>query len=216
VRTPWFFVLITVVFLYTTGAIIIEKTDGIKIASCFIAAIVVVSIVSRAARSTELRFMGFRFKDEQSKFLWESMEYLEFPVLVPHRPGGRDLARKEEIIRREHRLAADVPIVFIEAELGDASDFYQEPFLEVTQEEGRFILRVTRCASIPHTIAALALELSKVGKPPELHFGWSDESPMVANLGFLLFGEGNVPWMVRELICKAEPKPERQPRVIIG
>ena len=55
-----------------------------------------------------------------------------------------------------------------------------------------------------------------VGHPPEIHFGWSNENPMAANIGFLLFGEGNVPWMVRELILDAEPRPERQPRVIIG
>jgi len=32
----------------------------------------------------------------------------------------------------------------------------------------------------------------------------------------LLFGEGNVPWMVRALINKAQPDVERQPRVVIG
>ena len=144
------------------------------------------------------------------------MKHLEFPVVVPHRPGGRKLADKEEIIRREHRLTPDVPIVFLEAELGDPSEFYQRPVMKVTQEEGRFIIRVTRCASIPHVIAAVMLELSKAGKPPELHFGWSDESPLTANLNFVLFGEGNIPWLVRELIRKAEPNPDRQPRIIIG
>jgi hypothetical protein len=84
------------------------------------------------------------------------------------------------------------------------------------QEEGRFIIRITGCASIAHTLAAAALELSRVGKPPEIHFGWSDESPVSANLSFLLFGRGNIPWMVRQLIRKAQPDPERQPRVIIG
>jgi hypothetical protein len=39
---------------------------------------------------------------------------------------------------------------------------------------------------------------------------------MAANLGFLLFGEGNVPWMVRELVLDNEPRPERQPRIIVG
>jgi hypothetical protein len=135
---------------------------------------------------------------------------------VPHRPGGRSLKEKEDIIRKEHRLGPEVPVVFIEANLGDASEFYHTPVVEVLQEQGSFIIRVDKCASIAHTIAALALELSKVGKPPEIHFGWSNENPMAANLGFLLFGEGNVPWMVRELIIDAEPRPERQPRVVIG
>ncbi len=216
VRLSWPFAFITVVFVYTTVANVLEKPDGIKIASWFILAIIVMSIVSRFTRSKELRFQGFLFEDDHSRFLWESMKHIEFPVLVPHRPGHRSLREKEDSIRREHRLGPEVPVVFIEASLGDASDFYHSPVIGVRQEEGTFILRVTRCASIAHTIAALALELSKVGRPPEIHFGWSDESPMAANLGFLFFGEGNVPWIVRELILQAEPDPERQPRVIIG
>jgi len=217
-RYVWLLVfgLITLVFFYTTVTIIVEKPDGIIISACFIGAIWIASMTSRTIRSTELRFMGFEFVDDQSRFLWDSLKHLEFPVLVPHRPGSRDLAAKEESIRKEHHLTADIPIVFLEAELGDASDFYQSPLMEVKQKEGRFIVRLTRCASIAHVIAAVALELSKVGKPPEIHFGWSDESPLVANIGFILFGEGNVPWMVRELINRAEPDAERRPRIIIG
>jgi hypothetical protein len=215
-RMPWYFFFITLVFVYTTVAIVIEKPDGIKIAACFVGGILVSSISSRMARSTELRFKGFEFRDEQSKFLWNSMQMLEFPVLVPHRPGRRGLESKEESIRAEHRLGPEIPIVFLEVSLGDASEFYQQPLMEVIQEGERFIMRITRCASIAHVIAAVGLELSKVGKPPEIHFGWSDESPLAANLSFLLFGEGNVPWMVRELILKAEPNPDRQPRIVIG
>jgi hypothetical protein len=215
-RIPYGFGLIMLIFFYITLDVMLTKPDGLKIASFFIIAIVTASLISRAYRSTELRFMGFEFVDDNSRFLWDSMKHLEFPVLVPHRPGHRKLSEKEEIIRREHRLASDVPIVFLEAELGDPSEFYQVPRMEVIQEEGRFIIRVTRCASIPHVIAAVLLELSKAGKPPELHFGWSNESPLAANLNFILFGEGNIPWLVRELIRKAEPDPEKQPRIIIG
>jgi hypothetical protein len=39
---------------------------------------------------------------------------------------------------------------------------------------------------------------------------------MAANLRYLLFGEGNVPWLVRELVRWAEPDPERRLRVVIG
>lgn len=210
------FAIITAVFLYTTAANMIEKPDGLMIASWFILAIITSSIVSRFMRSKEMRSQGLEFVDAQSRFLWDSMKMLEFPVLVPHRPGSRSIREKEESIRQEHRLGPDVPIVFIEAYLGDASEFYQTPLMQVKQEEGVFILHIRRCASIAHTIAAMALELSKAGAPPEIHFGWSDQSPMAANLSFLLFGEGNVPWMVRELITGAEPDPAKQPRVIIG
>jgi hypothetical protein len=215
-RMPWFYFLVTGAFSLATLAVMAANLEGLKIAFWFILAIVLFSLLSRALRTTELRFEGFEFKDSQSRFLWESMEDLQIPILVPHRPGRRSLAEKEQQIRQRHRLTPDVYVVFIEAELGDASDFYQRPVLEVIQEEGRFILRITGCVSVSHVIAAVGLELCKSGHVPEIHFGWSDENPLAANLNFILFGQGNVPWMVRELIRKAEPKPERQPRIVIG
>jgi len=216
VRVPWVYVLIMAVFVYTTAANMIERPDGIKIASWFILAVVFASFASRIKRSTELRFGGFEFANMESRFLWDSLKHLEFPVLVPHRPGRRGLEMKEEAIRERHRIPPEVPIVFIEAELGDPSEFQQSPLMEVKEEEGRFVIGVKRCASTAHVIATIAIELSRVGKPPELHFGWSDENPLAASIGFFLFGEGNVPWRVRELIRKAEPDPERQSNVIIG
>jgi hypothetical protein len=212
----WPFAVAGAFFLFSALAAIFSNPYGLLIALCFVLAILTSSIVSRGLRSMELRFAGFEFKDSQSQFLWQSLVYLEFPVLVPHRPGRSSLHEKEEQIRTRHRVAAEVPLVFLEAELGDASDFFQAPLVEAIQEDGRFILRISRCASIAHVIAAAALELSKVGKPPELHFGWSEESPVAANLNFLLFGQGNVPWMVRELMRRAEPNVERRPSVVIG
>jgi hypothetical protein len=219
---PWWrrlhlgYFIAMLVFFYTTVAIIIEKPEGMKIASAFVISIVAFSIISRTRRSTELRFEKFEFVDDHSRFLWDALRHLEFPVLVPHRPGHHTIIEKDERIRRVHRLGAKVPIVFVEATVGDPSEFHHNPVIEVTEEEGRFVLKLTRCVSVAHAIATVALELSKTGKPPEIHFGWSGESPLAANLSFLLFGEGNVPWLVRELILKAEPDSKKQPRVIIG
>jgi hypothetical protein len=215
-RLHWGYLATCGVFLYTTVCIIFEKPDGIKIAGAFIFAVLVFSIVSRTRRSTELRFEKFDFVDETSRFMWDSLRHLEFPVLVPHRPGHHTIAEKDEKIRRVHRLGRNVPIVFVEATVGDPSEFAHNPMIEVTEQDERFLLKLTRCVSVAHAVATVALELSKTGKPPEIHFGWSGESPLAANLGFLLFGEGNVPWLVRELILKAESDPKRQPRVIIG
>jgi hypothetical protein len=90
------------------------------------------------------------------------------------------------------------------------------PIMEIADEDGRFIISVKRCTSIAHVIASIALELSRVGKPPEIHFGWNNEDALAAAFGFFLFGEGNVPVRVRELILKAEPEPARQPHVFLG
>jgi hypothetical protein len=123
---------------------------------------------------------------------------------------------KNRDVRRKHRLPSDVPIVFIVAELGDPSDFQQAPTMCIAEENGLEVIRVSRCVSVAHVIAAIALEFRQVGKPPEIYFGWSNEPPLAANMHFLLMGEGNIPWMVRELIRKVEKDPARQPRIVIG
>jgi hypothetical protein len=107
-------------------------------------------------------------------------------------------------------------IVFVEVELADASDFVNEPELWITQEEGRYVMKITGAASIAHTLAAVSLEMAKVGRPPEIHFGWTEDSPVSGTLGFLLFGEGNVPWLVRDLIRRAEPDEVRRPLIIVA
>jgi hypothetical protein len=215
-RAPWGFCLITLVFVYTTLAVVIEKPEGIKIAAVFIGTILVTSFASRFARSREMRFQGFQIPDMMSKLFWDTIKHLELSVLVPHRPGRRTLANKEAAIRREHRIPRDIMIIFVEVELTDASEFNQEPLLEVHEEEGRYVMKISRAASIAHTLAAVALEMAKVGRPPEIHFGWTEDSPMSGLLGFLLFGEGNVPWMVRELLRKAEPDPDKRPFIVVA
>lgn len=216
-RLSWPFAAITAVFVYTTVANEVEKSfQGLVISLFFIAAILVTSFWSRIARSRELRFGGFRFADTDSQFLWDTIRHLELTVLVPHRPGRRSLADKEAQIRAEHRLPPELMVVFVQVELADASEFENEPVFQIVQEEGRYIMRITGAASISHTLAALALEMGKVGRPPEIHFGWTDETPVSGTLGFLLFGEGNVPWMVRDLIRRAEPVEAKRPLIIIA
>jgi hypothetical protein len=216
-RLYWPFAVITAVFVYTTVANEVEKGfQGLLIASFFIATILVTSAWSRYARSRELRFGGFKMADVETRFLWDTIRHLELTILVPHRPGRRSLANKEGQIRREHRIPRDLMIVFVEVQLADASDFEHEPVMEIVQESGRYVMKITGAASIAHTLAALGLEMAKVGRPPEIHFGWTDESPVSGTLGFLLFGEGNVPWMVRELIRKAEPDISKRPLIIIA
>jgi hypothetical protein len=215
-RLSWPFLAVTAVFGYTTVANVYEKPDGIKIATFFIVTILVTSFISRIARSRELRFAGFKIPDPETQFLWDTIRHLELTVLVPHRPGRRSLAAKEAQIRREHRIPRDLMIVFVEVELADPSEFVNEPELRIEQEEGRYVVKITHAASIAHTLAALALEMSKVGRPAEVHFGWTEDSPVSGTLGFLLFGEGNVPWMVRELIRRAEPDEAKRPVIIIA
>ncbi|HWG46808.1 MAG TPA: hypothetical protein VN688_28860 [Gemmataceae bacterium] len=205
-----------VIFSRDEAGLVWESPAGAVIALLFVAVIFVLAGVSRWWRSTELRYQGFTFDDDHSGTRWEEIRQLEFQVLVPHRPDHRSLAEKDADIRARHRLASDVPIIFIEAELGDPSDFHNEPLMRIVQDGGMEVIRVSHCASIAHVVAAIALEFATVGRPPEIHFAWSEESPLASNLHFLLWGEGNIPWMVHALIRKTEAEAARRPRVVIG
>jgi hypothetical protein len=209
-------VVVCALFLALIGLTLVQSQSGLYIPVLFVLLLLGTAFASRWLRSTELRFGGFSFADAPSKTRWEEVCRLEFQVLVPHRPDGLALADKDREIRARHRLGPGVPVIFVEAELGDPSEFLQAPVMRVENREGFEVIRVSGCASVSHVIAAIGLEFRHVGKPPEIHFGWSDEPPMAANLGFLFFGEGNIPWMVHALIRRAEPDPLRRPRVVIG
>jgi hypothetical protein len=210
------FAVIATLFGAMLLLVAVQQWSGVAIALLFVIVVLVTAIVSRWLRSTELRFEGFEYKDEPTQTRWQEVCRLEFQVLVPHSPGHMSLHEKEAEIRVVHRLAEEVPIIFIEAQVGDPSDFFQKPLMTIEHEGGREVIRLTRCTSVAHVVAAIGLAFREVGRPPEIHFGWSDESPMAANLSFLLLGQGNVPWMVQSLLRHAEPDPTKRPRVVIG
>ena len=113
-------------------------------------------------------------------------------------------------------MAAFLSSRHLDIGVGDPSDFFQTLKVEVVRENNCSIIRVTGSVSVAHAIAAVALEMSRHSSPPSLHFGWTEMDMLSASWSYLAFGEGNVPWMVRELILGAEKDPARQPRVIIG
>ena len=88
------FCLIAVVFAYTTVVNIIERPDGVKIAAFFISAIVIVSLVSRVWRTTELRTgeitldaAAERFIDQAARGKALSMRPLKREIRFPETFG---------------------------------------------------------------------------------------------------------------------------------
>src|SRR5205814_1708619 len=73
-------------FLVMAAVTVWFNASGLAIALAFIAAVFGTAFASRWWRSTELRFQGFTFADEESRKRWEEIRNLEFQVLVPHRP----------------------------------------------------------------------------------------------------------------------------------
>jgi hypothetical protein len=211
------FGLITIVFLYTTIANIYERPDGIIIASIFIGSVLAISFTSRFFRSDELRLKEFRFADPADRMLWTDIVVEgAFRVLVPHRPGSRSLAEKEAEIRRKHRIPESVPIVFLEVHYGDVSEFQNAPIISARQEGTRFIIVARDVVSVSHTIAQVAMEMTKGGTPLDIIFGWSKGGSLKLALDYVLFGQGDVPNRVVDLLDKAIPDPAGRPTVIVG
>jgi len=215
-RVPPLFIFALVLFSSSVVLVCWERPVGAVFAAAFVVLVLFVSMFSRAWRATEFRFDGFEYADKMTEHEWERLKASDFPVLVPYRPGLGTLKQKEIDVRSRHRIPGTLPIVFVQADVADPSDFHHKPKLRIAREEGRVVVYLTRCCSISHAIAAAALELSSGGAVPEVHFGWSNENPVTANLHFVLFGSGNVPWMVHTLIRRAPVPEARKPRVIVA
>jgi hypothetical protein len=215
-RVSTLFVTALAAFTACALAVAWARPVGAVMAGAFVALVLGVSIATRAWRSTEFRFAAFEFADKFTEYEWAKLKASDYPILVPLRAGITDLRGKEIEVRTLHRLPGSVPIMFVVAELGDPSDFQQHPLVRIAREDGRIVIHLTRCCSVAHALASAALELASAGAVPEVHFGWSAENPLTANLHFVLFGMGNVPWMVYTLIRRADVPEVRKPRVVVA
>ena len=216
IRVPLLFLFALLVFSMSAIWVMADRPIGAAFAAAFILVVFGISLGTRVWRSTEFRFSGFDFADKATEYEWERLKASDFPMLVPFRSGRVSLKEKEIEVRTRHRIPGSLPIVFVQAELADPSDFHHSPLLRIARENGRVVVHITRCCSVAHALAAAALELSSAGAVPEVHFGWSAENPLTANLHFVLFGHGNVPWMVYNLIRSSKVPEERKPRIVVA
>jgi hypothetical protein len=216
-RLKAIFGLITLVFVYTTIVNIYERPEGIKIASWFIATIIVTSMISRVLRSTELRVHAVRFDAVASAFLRDAGES---PVrILAIRPGdGRREAYEAKMkeASESHHLPDSQGVLFLEIKPGDASDFTDRLEVYGADVAGFRVLRASSPA-IPNAIAALLLHIrEQTGQIPHAYFGWTEGNPIVYLLKFLAFGEGDTAPVTREVLRQTEPNPMRRPRIHVG
>nr|MDP9465911.1 amino acid transporter [Actinomycetota bacterium] len=67
--------ILTLILAYALVANVVEKPDGITISAMFIAGIVVISLVSRVFRTTELRADAIEFDDAARRFVTDSLSF---------------------------------------------------------------------------------------------------------------------------------------------
>ncbi|MBO4258211.1 APC family permease [Streptomyces griseorubiginosus] len=211
------FGIVSAVLLYVTGANVVERPDGVKIGACFIAGIILVSLLSRLARAFELRVTHVELDDMAQRFIRDmSSRKIRF---IANEPGRRDKAEYRDKIE-QIRADNDIPgedFVFVEVTVTDPSEF--EAGLTVHGEvlHNRYRVLTLESSSIPNALAALALHVrDTTGCIPHIYFEWTEGTPFANFLRFFLFGQGEVAPVTREVLREAEPDRARRPRVHTG
>ncbi len=212
------FGLVTAVFLYALVANEIERPDGIVISLFFIGAIVATSLISRVYRSLELRQEHIELDETALRFIEEASRGGEIHLVANQLQAGDEAEydNKEAEQREDNHIPEDVPIIFLEVEVEDASEF--EDVLEVKGVEvgDHKVLRAVSSV-VPNAIAALLLHLrDTTGKTPHCYFGWTEGNPIVYLFRFLLLGEGDTAPVTHEVLREAEPDGKRRPAVHVG
>lgn len=211
------YLIITIVFIFTTAVNMVEQPSGIKIASLFIFAIILASFVSRAMRTTELRIDRIDFDEKAREFL-EDLAEGEIRIVTNRREVGdvSEYRFKEHEKRIDNHIPSTDPVLFYEVELGDASEFSGGLVIRGVDVEGYKILR-TQSPAVPNAIAALLLHIrDSTGKIPHVYFGWSEGNPLMYLARYILFGEGDTAPVTREILRQAEEDPELRPNVHVG
>ena len=215
-RLRWPFLLIALIFFYTTVQNVRERPEGIKISSLFIVAMIVTSLISRAVRSTELRITGVALDQDAQSLLAEAPQ--EAPIrIVARNPQQLDSEENLEVaegeVRYLHGLGPDETLYFFEVERGDASDF--EVTLTVHGKRiGRHRILYARSPVVPNAFAALLIELGRrSGTVPHAYFTWTEGNPLANILYFVFFGEGDVAPLAHEVLRRAIADRKRRPVV---
>lgn len=211
------FGLITLVFFYTTIVNIIERPEGIKIATFFISAIILTSLFSRVWRSTELRVEKIEIDETASRFIAEeSQGTIRIIANRLNKGDEREYCLKEQEVREDNHIPPTDSILFLEIQISDASDFVDVIRVKGLQVGDYRILRV-QSAAVPNAIAAILLYIrDQTSKRPHAYFGWAEGNPIQYLLRFILFGQGDIAVVTHEVLRKAERNPERRPAIHVG
>lgn len=213
----WGFILIALVFAYTTVTNIIERPDGIVIAGIFVVAIIFFSLVSRVMRSTELRVDRIEVDDEAQRLI-QAVAHGPIRIIANRKDKGdaREYALKEKGKREDNHIPASDDVLFFEVSVADASTFTGVLKVCGTEIDGYKVLRAESSA-VPNAIAAFMLYLrDKTGQIPHIYFGWTEGNPITHMMKYVAFGEGDTAPVTREVLRQAETESDRRPSVHVG
>ena len=192
-----YFWIVSVVFAFTLVDNVVERPDGVIIASVFIVGIVAMSAVSRYSLAKDLRVSEVGFADDASAALWPSVCGKKVH-LAPLRGGaGVDVTRKAAELRKYY--AIEGPVAFLHVRLVDnRSEFLAPLRLAITRAGGDFVIEVSGAVAMANTIAYV----SELVDPRSLFLGLTRQNLMTQSLRHLLWGEGETALLVYEILVR--------------
>jgi hypothetical protein len=214
------FGLITLIFLYGLVANVIDRPDGIMIALYFVGAIILASLVSRVWRTTELRTEKIEVDETAQRFIDAAAsagEEIHVIANMRQMGGVRDYHAKEKEQREHTYIPPDVPILFLEVDVDDPSEFEDVLEIRAVHVSGYRVLRA-KSSTVPNGIATFLLHLHDTnGKVVHCYFNWTQGSPLVHIFRYVLLGEGDIAPVAHEVLRRAEPDLQRRPVIhVVG
>jgi hypothetical protein len=189
--------IVAAIFAYTLVDNVIERPDGIIIASIFITMTVVVSGISRYLRATELRVSEVGFCDAESRGHWSQIVGKKVN-LVPVRTSSVEARRqKRQEILKYYKV--DGPLAFLHVFLLDNRSEFMAPLkIEMEREGEDYIIKVSGAIAIANTIAYI----SELIDPIAVFLGLTRRSLVTQSLKFLLLGEGESGLLVYQILLR--------------
>ncbi|MFF1407305.1 amino acid transporter [Streptomyces sp. NPDC058294] len=213
------FAMLTAVLFYALVANIIDKPDGIAISGMFILGIIIVSLVSRVSRTTELRADRLVFGETARRFIADTLAHDQSINIIANRRQAGDEAEysaKELEQRGTNPVPGPADVLFLEIDVVDPSDFSDTLTIHGVQVGPYRILRAQAPAA-PNAIAAILLALrDTTGVKPHCYFAWAEGSPLKHMFRYFLLGRGDTAPVTREIIRSNEPDPGRRPGIHVG
>ncbi|HEY0002308.1 MAG TPA: amino acid transporter, partial [Actinoplanes sp.] len=213
------FAALTAVLLYALAENVIDKPDGIAISGMFIAGIIVVSLISRVSRTTELRADRIEFDPAARRFITDSLNFDGALNIIANRRQAGDVAEytdKEREQRGHNPVPGTADVLFLEIDVVDPSEFSETLQVHGVEVGGFRVLRANAPAG-PNAIAAVLLAMrAATGVRPHCYFAWAEGSPLVHMFRYFLLGRGDTAPVVREIVRKHEPDPDLRPGIHVG
>ncbi|MGD9679614.1 MAG: amino acid transporter [Candidatus Obscuribacterales bacterium] len=209
---------VTLVFVYTTAANVIDQPSGVKVAGFFLVSILLSSIVSRVWRATELRVSEIKLDEQAETFLADYLAKFDRINLAAHRSGGSPYSVKIKEMSYKHNVPSE-SILLVEVKVSDSSDF-DHAVVEVRgvlKGEGDHPMLVASGPAVSNVLAALTLHIrDRYEKIPDLYFAWSEGHPFEQAVNYVLWGEGEIALLTREVLRVSEPDSKKRPKVHVA